>query len=187
METDDRNVTFPTFGNELNIESIVSAPLIAVSKANVMILSGQLSFLLDYCFEKVGDVYRPKMVSMEMSGSELDVDGTAKSGRLYFRVPLLSLLPLNSIAVDKLKVDFDIDVTSIGSYASNTPLFRKRAVINGKIAPGRQDGQNGDKDSATARMSVTIDVGQLPLPKGVLSLLDIYTKNIVPVSVKQDV
>ena len=38
--------------SEMNLESIVSAPVIAVSKANSMMLSGQLSFLMDYCFIK---------------------------------------------------------------------------------------------------------------------------------------
>lgn len=185
MEKDIKNTSVPLFGNELNIESIISAPLIAASKANVMMLSGQLSFLLDHCFDKVENVYRPKMVKMEMCSHELNADGTTKVDKLYFQVPLLCLLPLNSIAVDNIKVDFDLEITSIGSYASNTSLFEKRAVINGKIAPARHsqiEGGDSAKYSDTARLNVNINVGQLPLPKGVLSILDIYTKNIVPVS-----
>lgn len=187
MEIEIRDTSVPTFSNELNIESIISAPLIAASKANVMMLSGQLSFLLDYCFEESGNVYRPKMVNMEMCSHELNTDGTTKVDKLYFQVPLLCLLPLNSIAVDNIKVNFDLEVTSIGSYTSNTSLFEKRAVINGKIAPAKPSHVGGDdcaKYPDTARLNVEINVGQLPLPKGVLSILDIYTKNIVPVSAK---
>ncbi|WHT39082.1 hypothetical protein QNH98_19405 [Myroides sp. mNGS23_01] len=37
---------------ELNIESIISAPLIALSKANTMILNGQATSILDQYFTK---------------------------------------------------------------------------------------------------------------------------------------
>lgn len=188
METDNNNKTPAlNFSNELNIESIISAPLIAASKANVMMLSGQLGFLLEYCFEKQGDAYTPRMVNMEMSHHEFNADGTPKIDTLYFQVPLLCLLPLNSIAVDNVKVNFDLEVTSIGSYQSSSSLFEKRAVINGKIAPSKNtntEGNDYEKRSDTARLDVEINVGKLPLPKGVLSILDLYTKNINPVSLK---
>lgn len=174
------------FSNELNIESIISAPLIAASKANVMMLSGQLSFLLEYCFDKSGNTYSPKMVNMEMCRHELAPDGTAKVDRLYFQVPLLCLLPLNSIAVENVKVNFNMEVTSMGSYKSDTSLFEKRAVINGRIAPARRTdtGRNDyEKNTDTARLDVEINVGTLPLSKGVLSILDMYTRNISPISI----
>lgn len=183
------NTSVPKFSNELNIESIISAPLIAASKANVMMLSGQLQFLLEYCFDKSENAYSPKVVTMEMCRHELKPDGTSDIDKLYFQVPLLCLLPINSIAVDNVKVNFDLEVTSIGSYSSNTPLFEKRAVINGKIAPARQsniDGDSYEKLSDTAWLDVEINVGKLPLPKGVLSILDMYTKNITPVSANNE-
>lgn len=35
-----------------SIESLISAPLTAVSKANAMMLGGQVQFILDYCFKE---------------------------------------------------------------------------------------------------------------------------------------
>ena len=55
----------PNFGSELNIESIISAPLVAASKANVVMVTGQTRFLLDYCFKKNdNNTYEPIMIEM---------------------------------------------------------------------------------------------------------------------------
>ena len=35
----------PSFNSEINIESIISAPLVAASKANVVMVTGQTRFL----------------------------------------------------------------------------------------------------------------------------------------------
>ena len=48
----------PKFHAELNIESVLIAPLVAASKANVMMLSGQARFLLDYCFSLENGIYK---------------------------------------------------------------------------------------------------------------------------------
>ena len=56
MSEKEQGTFKPQFGAELNIESIIGAPLVAASKANVMMLTGQAQFLLDYCFTKrIGD------------------------------------------------------------------------------------------------------------------------------------
>lgn len=47
MSENEQGTFKPQFGAELNIESIIGAPLVAASKANVMMLTGQAQFLLD--------------------------------------------------------------------------------------------------------------------------------------------
>ena len=41
MSENEQGTFKPQFGAELNIESIIGAPLVAASKANVMMLTGQ--------------------------------------------------------------------------------------------------------------------------------------------------
>ena len=55
----------PKFHAELNIESVLIAPLVAASKANVMMLSGQARFLLDYCFSLENGIYKPVMIQRQ--------------------------------------------------------------------------------------------------------------------------
>ncbi|MCQ4947812.1 DUF2589 domain-containing protein, partial [Bacteroides cellulosilyticus] len=64
---------------------------------------------------------------------------------LAFQVPLLCLLPLNSIAIDKIYVDFDLEIRSVGSYDYKSQvnagvlLVEKKAVLNVRIAPAKQE------------------------------------------------
>ncbi len=60
-----------------------------------------------------------------------------------FNVPLLCLIPINSLVIDKVTVDFDMEVTSTTSWTiteddiqnSGKRVLQKQAQLNGKIAP----------------------------------------------------
>ncbi len=181
----------PNLGNELNIESIISAPLVAASKANVMMVTGQTRFLLEYCFTKEDDnsTYQPVMIEMSMVRSITDDTkkpsdpGYFQKAELTFNIPLLCLVPLNSLAINKISVDFDMEITSVTSKASNAKVSQnnimdKKAQLNGKISGSPASNKNSSQ--STSRLKVGIDAGPLPLPVGVLAILDLYTKNIQP-------
>lgn len=74
MSEKEQGTFKPQFGAELNIESIIGAPLVAASKANVMMLTGQAQFLLDYCFtkEEGSDLRQPLMIEMVLSQPVVD-------------------------------------------------------------------------------------------------------------------
>ncbi|WP_060874538.1 DUF2589 domain-containing protein [Myroides odoratus] len=182
---------------ELNIESIISAPLIALSKANTMILNGQATSLLDQYFTKTkskkkGDKgiikyhYQPKMINMVLT-KFMNVEQETKPYDVVFQVPLLSIAPLNSIAIQKMKISFNLDITSTTSYInqSNTIIERK-AQLNGKISSINHDGSRapGYMKSNQRRLKIDIQAGPLPLPLGILNMLELYSKNIQPFNIK---
>lgn len=197
MADNKQHIFKPQFAAELNIESIISAPLIAASKANVMMLAGQTKFLLDYCFNKQDDVHQPVMVEMLLT--QPVINPTKKPSdpeyisieKMAFQVPLLCLIPLNSLAVDKVNVDFDLEITSVGSYQSNIDVVERKAVLNGRVASATQPSEKNSHGQYTnqsfSRLKVNINASCLPLPKGVLAILDLYTKTIQPVSEKSNV
>lgn len=211
----------PNFSNELNIESIISAPLVAASKANVVMVTGQTRFLLDYCFTKKekfrkdldhnhekDDVpgkeknhrkkvtYEPVMIEMSMTRSVIDHDkstndpGYIQNVKMKFNVPLLSLIPINSLVIDKVKVDFNMEITSVTYYtpiskiSNKQPhLLEKQAQLNGRISydPDQNTGnQDQNRSQMASRLKVSIHAGPLPLPVGVLTILDMYNRAIQP-------
>ena len=111
--------------------------------------------------------------------------------KMAFQVPLLCLLPLNSLAIDKINVDFDLEITSVGSYNyeskvnADVQLVERKAVLNGRIAPAKQEYKRNSHEqydsTLSSRLKVNIHAGRLPLPKGVLTILDLYTKSIQPI------
>lgn len=183
--------------SELNIESIISAPLIALSKANTMILNGQTTSILDQYFIKKkrktsGDplktkyFYQPKMINMVLT-KFMKVEEETKPYDVIFQVPLISIAPLNSIAIQKMNIAFNLDITSTTSYInqSNTIIERK-AQLNGKISNTNQE-NNATSNYAKSNqrmLKINIQAGPLPLPLGVLNILELYSKNIQPFNIK---
>jgi hypothetical protein len=247
----DENSTSDIYENQLNIESLISAPLIAASKANAFMLQGQYRYLLDNCFykvikEKEEDIkikkdrqdalkklseselkelknkeendekqrlirlaletreqkrerlaieeseridrekkvsYEPIMIKMAYNRSDVvQEDGKLNvvQKELQFTVPMLCLIPFSSIAVDKLTVDFDMEIISVTSYKTDHGVLDKQAQLHGRISPASDSVDSRNQKSC--RLKVNINAGQLPLPSGLLSIIDLYSKSIQPVS-----
>ena len=191
----------PDYSSELDIESIISAPLVAASKANVVMVTGQTRFLLEYCFQqKDGGNYEPKMINMVMKQGVPDPTkkpgdpGYIQEAKMTFTIPLLCLVPLNSLAIDKVTVDFDLEITSMtsrdvkteissstGDGDQNRNIIDKKVQLNGMISYKHNNACNETyKNQSTSRLAVNINAGPLPLPVGVLTILDLYTKTIQP-------
>ncbi len=204
----------PDYSQTLDIESLISAPLVAISKANAVMAQGQTRFLLEYCFEKNGESYEPILIQMALTKSVIDpgkpaVKGIAASApgvlpvveaveatpaipqsvqliTTHFTLPLLTIVPLNSLAVEKVNVDFDMEITSVaskpsnGTNESNNTITDRKAQLFGKVSDSRS---NRDRDSANQsrtlnKIKININASALPLPAGVLTIIDIYTKSI---------
>lgn len=182
------------YQGELNIESIIGAPLIAASKANSLMQSEQVRFLLDTCFsadDENDKALSPVMVKMVLTNSDIDYSKGQEAGitistkKMEFQVPLISLMPINSLAVNSVDVDFKMEITSMNQTEACDK--ESKAVLKGKIANSRQS-----KDYTTAgtqesrNLNVKICANSLPLPKGVIELIDMYTKSIQPIQSRQE-
>lgn len=157
--------------HENNIESLISAPLRAVSKANMLMLSGQTKFVLNNCFDVSEEgLYRPKMVNMTIQ--------RGNSEELTFQVPLLSLLPLNSLAVEQVKLNFSLDITSTSNYEfrqGEEDAMTRKSALNGRFVKN-----NKDSHRHSTHMDINIDAKSIPIPNGMKTLIDLYSKVILP-------
>lgn len=174
----------PGFQSELNIDSVISAPLVAASKANVVMVTGQTRALLDNCFNKTEDnVYEPITIRMSLVRSVIEPGETpGDSGRIatvtmHFSVPLLCLIPINNLVVNKVDVKFDLEITSVRYWPTDKGIIERQALLHGKIA--NTPSERNSRDSSS-RLQVRIRARPLPLPLGLLSVLDLYSKAIQP-------
>ncbi|GEM_PF-1498563 len=158
--------------SEINLDSIISAPMVAVSKANSIMLSGQSEFILNYCFNRViapdnTVTYQPKMIVLvAKKGSE---------GTSFIDIPLLTLLPINSLAIDKMKVKFNMEITSISSYKANSnDSLERKAQLSGKLSGDKKNSNKGTHSNKN--LSVFVEASKLPLPNGLLNIIDMYSK-----------
>lgn len=182
----------------LPLKALIGAPLKAATDANGMIAKAQTALLLDTCFEPgegEGDSLKPIMLSFDIERSVIDKDGKTlpETAKMRVSLPLLTLIPINSIAVETLKVSFEMEVRSSTEHKSQSDGKQHGSSdedeefgtqMYGSVAKSGKSEQSG-KNSSTAHYEIELQAGQLPLPKGLTTIIDAFAKNIAPIPLKQ--
>ena len=192
----------------LPMDSLIGAPLNAAAEANAAMAMTQTKFMLDTCF-KVPDTpdgnLEPILIVMSLEKSYIgppDVPGgdpTFSKVTTNLNLPLLTIIPLNSLAVDDVNITFEMEVKS--SYGEDTSKEEERnisasaewevkfgygpisASIKGNASYDSKDSSSFSthyEKSNSAKYTVSVHAGQLPLSKGVNTIIEAYTRSIVP-------
>ena len=196
----------------LPMNALIGGPLNAAAKANNMMAVTQTQFLLDTCFsfDAANDSYVPIMIEMVITrGVLVPVDPAAnppvepkiEEVSTKFDLPLLTILPLNSLAVDDVQINFDMEVKSSFSESTNDSTETAMAAessfsakvgygifsaeITGSASYDSKTSSSRDthyEKSNSAQYSVGVHAGQLPLPQGVTTIINAFTNAIEPVT-----
>jgi hypothetical protein len=194
----------------LPMKELLGAPLVAAAQANNMMAMTQTKFLLDTCFslsKKAGkDVYQPIMINMTLTRPVISADGTAQAPmESDFNLPLLTIIPLNSLAVDEVNVNFEMEVKSsfANDKTSETSKENKdensiskkindstiSAELSGVVAASESENSTEKstyKKSNSAKYSISTHAAQIPLPVGVTTIIETFSQAIAPVMLKAD-
>lgn len=196
----------------LPVKSLIGAPLKAATDANGMMARTQTQFLLSTCFNSSGTAPNIEleaiMITFKVTRSVIKSDGTPATpptAEVTFSLPLMTIIPLNSLAVDDVKVHFEMEVKSSLSKdneTSNESETAAQADITAKYNAGlfsvEVHGSVSHKSKSTssskehyeasnqAKYEIDVHAGQLPLPPGVTTIIDAFTKNINPIMLKND-
>lgn len=160
--------------------------------------------------------YAPIMIKMALTrgvlvpGSRIEKDGqeeitppVIQNFTTEFDLPLLTIIPLNSLAVDEVDINFEMEVKSSFSESMNetkeTDLktaasFEAKvgygcfsASVNGSVSYDQKDSSSHDthyEKSNSAKYSVAVHAKQLPLPKGVGIIIEAFSKSIEPIQLE---
>lgn len=193
----------------LPMDSLIGGPLNAAAKANAAMALTQTKFMLDTCFQPLDgkeNGYKPIMIKMSLERGVITPPqtegGETKIQPLVteFNLPLLTIVPLNSLAVDEVKIGFEMEVkSSYGEEHSedSTKKVAAEASFEAKIGygpfsatvKGSASYSSEDKKSMSshyeksnsAKYTVEVHAAQLPLPKGVNTIIEAFSKSIEPV------
>lgn len=197
----------------LPMESLIGGPLNAAAKANAGMAMTQTRFLLDTCFTITPgtggkpDNYSPIMIVMSLTrgvitpGTDDKADAAIQQMTTTFNLPLLTIVPLNSLAVDTVDVTFEMEVkSSFSEEASETKEKEVKAAASFEAKAGwgpfsvtiKGSASYDQKDSSThnthyqksnsAKYTISVHAGQLPLPKGVNTIIEAFTQSIHPIT-----
>lgn len=182
----------------LPLKALIGAPLKAAADANAMVARSQTQFLLSTCFdkdEKSGQL-KPIMIEFTLSRQVLDSAGKlAPSQQMTLQMPLMSILPISSLAVEKLKIAFEMDVKSSThfNHEQNDDLkksssgdldSKQRSHQFATEMHGSLTCSESQKQQAHAKYQIELEAGTLPLPIGLRTMLDVFAKNIAPIASK---
>lgn len=120
-----------------------------------------------------------------------------------FNLPLLTIVPLNSLAVDTVDITFEMEVKS--SYSEEQTQSQEKQMqgqssfeakagwgpvsvtIKGSASYDQKDSSTHNthyQKSNSAKYTVNVHAGQLPLPKGVNVIIDAFANAIQPITLK---
>ena len=192
----------------LPMADLIGGPLSAVSTANSQMALTQTKFLLDTCFEfkEEDKSYKPIMIDMVLTRGVISYnnDGSTKidSFDTKFSLPLLTIVPINSLGIDSTSIHFEMEVKSSSSETEEeTSKTHKEGEvevegkvgwgpisvsIKGKASYSSDDSKTHDthyENSNSAKYVVDVHASQLPLPKGVNTIIDAFSQNISPVQI----
>jgi hypothetical protein len=121
-----------------------------------------------------------------------------------FDLPLLTIMPLNSLAVETVDITFDMEVkSSFAEDASQETVTQKKSEGSFEAKAGwgpfsvsikgsaSYDSKSTDSSSQhykkenSAKYTVNVHAGQLPLPKGVGVILEAFAGAIQPITLGQ--
>lgn len=108
-----------------DLSSLTEAVADAFTHANMMLEEQHLALLerfFDVVREPTGGVsYRAKMVTIRVpTPQDHSGEGADEHGHVPVRVPLISLVPANTLKLDELKVDFSAFIESVVGEDSET-------------------------------------------------------------------
>ena len=196
----------------LPLNELIIKPLVGAAIAQGRIAEEQVRSLLEYCFYHDGNDYKPKMLKMSVTRGVLEPESLPDKAEIhqvtsFFNLPLVTIFPFSSLGVETVNIEFDMEVTAQYAVDTDTDIETKKSSGNndsdkiwrknnpsieilGKIAQKRSSVQNSSKNlNQSERVNVgpvyAIDIaaGPIPLTKGLLNIIDIYTKAITPVEI----
>lgn len=192
----------------LPMDALIGGPLNAAADANAKMAITQTKFLLDTCFTKKKDKdesYTPIMIKMELVRPLIKDMGDEKGPevmdtKVQFNLPLLTIVPLNSLAVDSVNITFDMEVKSSFTEESSKEKVEKIAAatsFEAKVGFGAfsvtikgsasYDSSTTTKESQhyqksnSAKYHVDVQARQLPLPMGVTTIINAFANSIQPI------
>ena len=205
----------------LPMDSLIAGPLNAAANANAAMALTQTKFILDNGFNKsqtgsgndAKTSYAPILITMSLTRGvitpgDLNAQPPTKTDIqnvvTTFDLPVLTIIPINSLGVDSVDISFEMEVKSSfsdetgqssSSDTSGSASFDAKfgwgpfsASLKGSVSYDHKDSQTHSthyEKSNSAKYTVRVRASQLPVPKGVNTIIEAFTQAIQPIELPQ--
>ncbi|MCL2206509.1 MAG: DUF2589 domain-containing protein [Fibromonadales bacterium] len=170
----------------LPIAELISAPLKAACDSQKMLALSAFEYVMQIGFE---DGKKTRLISFDLERPILESPGS--TSKIKVNAPFLGLVPLPSLLIDDVQIDFQMEVTDTTTEKSNTSaevstsaeasygFFAAKAKVNiaGKVTSSRE---NTRSTNQTAKYQVHVSARQQQPTEGLSKLMDIMAACIEP-------
>ena len=195
LEETKNNGTSPVLGDPnvtdnfkgLPMRELIAAPLIAAAEAQQELAATAWNFYQQIAFDgKSGNKARILEFDVERP---IQQDGKMTTMSQSVKAPFIGLVPIPSLLIDRVDVDFQMEVTDTSNVKSttNTEVETKasakhwfiNAEISGKVTTARE---NTRMTNQTAKYQIHVSASQQPQTEGLSKLMDIMASCIEPIN-----
>ena len=195
LEETKNNGTSPVLGDPnvtdnlkgLPMRELIAAPLIAAAEAQQELAATAWNFYQQIAFDgKSGNKARILEFDVERPIQQNEKMTTIKQ---TVKAPFIGLVPIPALLIDRVDVDFQMEVTDTSNVKSTTnaeveaKASAKRwfinAEISGKVTTARE---NTRMTNQTAKYQIHVSASQQPQTEGLSKLMDIMASCIEPIN-----
>ena len=180
----DSNVTDKFKG--LPMRELIAAPLIAAAEAQQELAATAWNFYKQIAFDDDGKTARVLEFDIKRP---IQQDGEMTTMSQSVKAPFIGLVPIPSLLIDRVDVDFQMEVTDTSNVKStiNAKVETKvsgkswliSAEISGKVTTARE---NTRMTNQTAKYQIHVSASQQPQTEGLSKLMDIMASCIEPIN-----
>lgn len=118
--------------NNIDFKKMIGAPLQACVDAQVQSSLATVSFINSVGFI-TNDMGKKELVMVDFTHERVDVkdDGTPMNKKIYVKVPLLAMLPIPSLRIEHVTIDFNAKLNSVETSSVSDELGIKAELAVG--------------------------------------------------------
>lgn len=174
----------------LPMRELIGAPLFAAAEAQERLASIAWDYYQRIAYND--DNKTTRILEFELERPVVQ-DGVVSSenNKVKVKAPFIGLVPIPSLLIDKVDVDFQMEVTETNSSTDRTNTeastdisskwFGVNVGISGKVSSSRENTRSSDQ---TAKYQVHVSASQQMPTEGLSKLMDVMASCIEPVPVK---
>ncbi|MCS3338963.1 DUF2589 domain-containing protein [Parabacteroides distasonis] len=195
LEETKNNGTSPVLGDPnvtdnlkgLPMRELIAAPLIAAAEAQQELAATAWNFYQQIAFDgKSGN--KARILEFDIK-RPIQQDGKMTTMPQSVKAPFIGLVPIPSLLIDRVDVDFQMEVTDTSNVknTTNAEVEAKasakhwfiNAEISGKVTTARE---NTRMTNQTAKYQIHVTASQQPQTEGLSKLMDIMASCIEPIT-----
>lgn len=183
----------------LDMAALIGGPLSAACSAQTMLAKSTLDFIEEVGLESESDkIRRVRTTNFSFyRAADGDNDDKIKSERVDMNIPLLAIVNIPALSIDKVNITFDMEVKSSmsseavkdsqlqgeGSAGLKIGPFNMNVSIKGSVSCHESNTRSSDN---SAKYHVEVSASQQKTPEGLLRMIDLLSAAVAPTNVEKE-